>query len=257
MKTKKSILLISLLLFICVIFTGCGGDFKLTDIMSENMVSYLDYIDAPREEFEDEEVYYTNGYLTEYLLGEVTILDSSGIAVVQYSGESDTGELIVQTKLKYENINKIKKQLEKKMDIEASDDYTTSFEIDIPNYNPEMRTYMLFWESLREDGLIEIRFNQYSKSLVTNSNKNDNAPHTDREAWVCAQNIVEDYLKSPSTAKFCTFKDATVTYLGDDKYKVRGYVDAQNSFGATIREYFTVTYTATSSGYKEASCSFS
>ena len=80
--------------------------------------------------------------------------------------------------------------------------------------------------------------------------------HTDIEAWSCAQNIVRSHLKSPSSAKFCTYPSATITYLGNGKYKVKGWVEAQNGFGATLRENFTVTYTATESGYKNANCSF-
>lgn len=76
------------------------------------------------------------------------------------------------------------------------------------------------------------------------------ARHTDAEAWSCAQNIVEGYLKAPSTAKFCSFVDAQVTHLGNGEYKVVGWVDSQNSFGAMIRSNFVVTYTATPKGYK-------
>lgn len=78
----------------------------------------------------------------------------------------------------------------------------------------------------------------------------NSARHKDSEAWGCAQDIVTNNLKCPSTAKFCSFVDATVTHLGNGEYMVTGWVDAENSFGAKIRENFVVTYTATSSGYK-------
>ena len=58
-------------------------------------------------------------------------------------------------------------------------------------------------------------------------------------------------LKSPSTAKFCSYSKATITYLGSDKYKIKGYVDAENSLGATLRKNFTVTLTLTSQGFKD------
>lgn len=80
--------------------------------------------------------------------------------------------------------------------------------------------------------------------------------HTNAEAFTIAEEIVEGYLKSPSTAKFCKITEATISHAGNE-YTVKGYVDAQNSFGATLRQYFTVTYTATAKGYKNGSATFS
>ena len=75
------------------------------------------------------------------------------------------------------------------------------------------------------------------------------------DAWVCAQNVVESRLKSPSTADFCSYPEATVTDLGNNRYRITGYVDAQNSFGVVVRSYFTVTLTLTENGYTDAKCS--
>ena len=85
----------------------------------------------------------------------------------------------------------------------------------------------------------------------------NSARHTDTEAWVCAKAIVQDNLKSPSTAKFCSFTEASIRHIGNGEYIVAGWVDAQNSFGATVREDFVVTYTATTSGYKNGNAIFS
>lgn len=74
------------------------------------------------------------------------------------------------------------------------------------------------------------------------------------DAWVCAMHVAEERLKSPSTAKFCSFSDASITDMGDDRYKVQGYVDAENSFGVRVKTEFTVTLTLTKSGYKDESC---
>lgn len=98
--------------------------------------------------------------------------------------------------------------------------------------------------------------NSGSNSGNIQSAADSGARHTDAEAWACAQNIVEGNLKSPSTAKFCKITEATITHSGD-KYTVKGWVDAQNSFGATVRQNFTVTYTATAKGYKNGSVSIS
>lgn len=64
----------------------------------------------------------------------------------------------------------------------------------------------------------------------------------DISAYACAQNAVKNRLKSPSTAKFCSYTDAKITLSGNI-YTVSGYVDAQNGFGATIRSKFTVKLT--------------
>lgn len=47
-----------------------------------------------------------------------------------------------------------------------------------------------------------------------------------------------------------------VTYLGGNDYRILGYVDAQNNFGAIIRNDFIVTLTLTPGGYKNGYVSF-
>lgn len=71
----------------------------------------------------------------------------------------------------------------------------------------------------------------------------------DAEAFTVAEAMVKQKLKSPSTAKFCTVSQSTITHDGD-VYTVSGWVDAQNSFGATLRSNWTVTFTAVKSGGK-------
>ena len=82
----------------------------------------------------------------------------------------------------------------------------------------------------------------------------DGSNSNNRDAWVCAQDVVEEHLKSPSTADFCSYTEATITPLGNNRYEIKGYVDAQNGFGATVRSYFTVRLTLTANGYKNAEC---
>lgn len=92
---------------------------------------------------------------------------------------------------------------------------------------------------------------QSPKTQTTYSSvSGSNARHTDSEAWTCAKKIVKDSLKSPSTAKFCSFPESEVKHLGNGEYMVTGWVEAQNSFGALLRQSFVVTYTATENGYK-------
>lgn len=89
-----------------------------------------------------------------------------------------------------------------------------------------------------------------SSSSSDSSSTTNTARHSDDDAFYCATLIVEDYLKAPSTAKFCKLSDATVTHLGNGEYMVTGWVDAENSYGVMIRSDFVVTYTATEKGFK-------
>ena len=55
------------------------------------------------------------------------------------------------------------------------------------------------------------------------------------------ERFVKQRLKAPSTADFPGVWDGRgdhVTYLGDQKYRVRSYVDSENSFGAMLRMNF-------------------
>ena len=54
-------------------------------------------------------------------------------------------------------------------------------------------------------------------------------------AYVMAIGFLKDRLRSPSTAEFPWASTGRVTYLGICRHRVRSYVDAQNAFGAVIR----------------------
>jgi hypothetical protein len=56
-------------------------------------------------------------------------------------------------------------------------------------------------------------------------------------ACVMMQEFVKRELKAPSTAKFVRPGEigTRCEYQGNQRYFVRGYVDAQNSYGATVR----------------------
>jgi len=69
----------------------------------------------------------------------------------------------------------------------------------------------------------------------------------DIDARVYAKIYVEKRLKSPSTAKFQNTADFAVAPAKDKKgkplkdvWEVSGYVDAQNSFGAMLRNQFYI-----------------
>lgn len=63
-----------------------------------------------------------------------------------------------------------------------------------------------------------------------------------RSAWIATETFVLQNLKAPATADFHAggFQNPQehVRALGKDSYRVSGYVDAQNSFGAQIRNHF-------------------
>lgn len=83
-------------------------------------------------------------------------------------------------------------------------------------------------------------------STTSRSETVDGYGHDRFDAIVVAEKIVADKLKSPSTAKFCGNSDYTVT-CSDNAWTVEGYVDAQNSFGAILRNDFVVKFTFISS----------
>lgn len=66
------------------------------------------------------------------------------------------------------------------------------------------------------------------------------------DAWTAATDVVKSNLKAPSTAEFCSKSSASIEQHGST-WTIKGYVDAENSFGAKLRNNFTVIITFTSS----------
>ncbi len=61
------------------------------------------------------------------------------------------------------------------------------------------------------------------------------------DAWLAAEIIVKERLKSPSTATFgWQTSESCVTSLGNNRYRVNAWVDGQNAFGATCRTDFSM-----------------
>lgn len=84
------------------------------------------------------------------------------------------------------------------------------------------------------------------KELFDKNAGEDDFGHDENNAWTAARDIVEAKLKSPSTAKFCSVTNASIERDGNT-WTITGYVDAQNSFGSTLRNNFTVKITFTNS----------
>ena len=73
--------------------------------------------------------------------------------------------------------------------------------------------------------------------VVGCGNDSDNL---DTEAKVYAEQAVEKMLKAPSTAKFSGWGDTKITKVNENTYNIKGYVDAENSFGAKLRKNYSV-----------------
>src|SRR6266853_3484931 len=85
----------------------------------------------------------------------------------------------------------------------------------------------------------------YVTGSLSSGRSGGNAPKAPEKitAWVMAQQFIKDRLKSPGTADFggvFNYQDpeSVVTDLGGGKFRVRAWVDAQNSFGGKIRNQF-------------------
>ena len=57
-------------------------------------------------------------------------------------------------------------------------------------------------------------------------------------AFVISKGYVKQSLKSPATADF-PLLDSQTRHLGEGRYAASSYVDAQNSFGAKLRTYWS------------------
>lgn len=68
------------------------------------------------------------------------------------------------------------------------------------------------------------------------------------EALTMAQQFVRDALPTPSTAKFPWPSEHDVEDLGQGRWKVISYVDAENVFGARVRTHYAVVIQHTGNG---------
>ena len=73
------------------------------------------------------------------------------------------------------------------------------------------------------------------------NSKNSSADEMNFKAYVVAEGRVQDQLKTPSKAEFPASSKAQINSQPDNIWIVSSYVDSQNSFGAMIRSYWTIT----------------
>ena len=70
------------------------------------------------------------------------------------------------------------------------------------------------------------------------------AAHTNRtSAIVCVEQKIREQLKAPRTAEFQSNRDMIIETKDNLSYKIGGYVDAQNGFGAKLRTSFICSTT--------------
>lgn len=100
------------------------------------------------------------------------------------------------------------------------------------------------WDLFAED--LTERLEQLEKASQKEKLKGDN-----RETTACgyAEVYIKQQLKAPATARFD--RESMLKYiekLGSNKFRIRSYVDSQNSFGTLIRTHFEITLEDCGSG---------
>ena len=91
---------------------------------------------------------------------------------------------------------------------------------------------------MKDDKYVVNDPNKRSSTSSSLSKKDSASSSSKMDAWFSATNYVEQSLKAPRTAKFPRYNEEYVTYAGNDIFIISAYVDAQNSFGAMIRNNF-------------------
>jgi hypothetical protein len=80
---------------------------------------------------------------------------------------------------------------------------------------------------------------------LSDSNENvSDTGHSEGVIYKTTTRIIAKSLRSPSTAKFPSFYEqgaVAFSSLGENRYRVSSYVDAQNAFGAMLRQYWVAT----------------
>lgn len=77
------------------------------------------------------------------------------------------------------------------------------------------------------------------------------------EVQSCAQLYVEGLLKSPRSAKHpWVLASDVVTKISEGQYRIRNYVDAENAYGAMLRQYYTCDVTLSGDRCSNVVCEF-
>lgn len=95
-------------------------------------------------------------------------------------------------------------------------------------------------EETKEERLAREEMDVQKQKEKEQKEKEQNIEDTKWSLYATTEQVIKNRLKSPSTAKFLNQK--AVYDEANQIYKVQGDVDAQNSFGATIRSTFYAEY---------------
>lgn len=84
--------------------------------------------------------------------------------------------------------------------------------------------------------------------VIANIGGGDDVPSATGDAitaFIMSEQFVEQRLKAPSTAKFSKYHEVEdqITKIGTNKWHVVAWVDAQNGFGAMIRNHYSCDMT--------------
>jgi len=114
--------------------------------------------------------------------------------------------------------------------------------------------YDLSYYSLKKDGKeiydnpendLQEELDKYGIGNGNESSIKSEVSSKDDDFWfavTAAQNLVKEQLKSPSTASFPSSASAYRVETDGTYFYVSGYVDAQNSFGAELRQEWTASF---------------
>ncbi len=76
-------------------------------------------------------------------------------------------------------------------------------------------------------------------AALARSREEAKATNHPAEAMTMCEQWIERRLKAPSTAKFSHVWDTSISGSNDGPYRIDGFVDAQNGFGAMIRTQYS------------------
>ena len=172
--------------------------------------------------------------------------------LIFYSREEDKMALIVCPECGKEVSDQAENCIHCGFPLKNSSESTASKSVDIPQNRPTETTQYKPAANVDNSGcakgclvsvviafiLIVLAF----WCVAFSGNDSDSETSQRIAAITAAEMAVENRLKSPSTADFCSQSEMTISNVGSS-WTVSGYVDAENSFGATVREYWTVTMT--------------
>lgn len=108
----------------------------------------------------------------------------------------------------------------------------------------------LFWGVLVVVMVAALFAEGQDRAPQSNAQQSTTAPGGSNIGAITAcEGYVADRLKAPATAKFSGWLDSTTAVLKDGTIAVRGTVDAQNGFGALIRNDWVCAVRQSGSGY--------